>query len=317
MGLLFLIGDVWIIDKRSGLCLIHKNYDKLQRIDSNLFSGLLTAIINFSAEVTGGDYVKAVAMGSKKFFYSISDHFIIAVSMDPSYDEVDAKIFLGNILTAFIKLGYADKALKDAEKDLKQLKPFEITINKIVKNTKRSLAVIPNVAENLSDQYPAAQEIDSQDVKLKKTKIEEVIEKAEHSLSKGFYKDALAHFKTAITLFNELEEFDMANWCNEMIEQIKMVELEEEIEAFSKIEKKEMQSIPDEKHEITKKTPILIKKLGKKKMPFIDNEILSLCNGTRTVEQICKLTNKSLTKVKEILQKYQKNKFIEYKKTSI
>ncbi|MFX0142419.1 MAG: hypothetical protein ACFFDN_52750 [Candidatus Hodarchaeota archaeon] len=308
-----MIGDVWIIDKHTGICLIHKNYDKLQTIDSNLFSGLLTAIINFSAEVTGGDYVKAVTMGSKKFFYSISDHFILAVSMDLGYDEIDAKIFLGNILTSFVKLGYADKAL-EADKDLFIFKPFEISIDKIVQKTKRSLTVSPSDAEDLTDQYQAVQEIDSPEVKLKKAKIEESIENAEHSLSMGFYKDALVHFQTATNLFNELEEFDMASWCKEMVDRIKNVELQEEIEAFSKLEKEEVQKIPVKTHEIIEETPFLIKKLGTKKLPFIDMDVLSLCNGTNTAQVISKKTNIPLIKVKEILQKYQKKNLIEFKR---
>ncbi|MFX1450713.1 MAG: hypothetical protein ACFFCM_07725 [Promethearchaeota archaeon] len=311
-----MIEDIWIVDKYSGLCIIHKKYGKSQNIDSNLFSGLLTAIVNFSAEITGGDYIKAVTMGSKKFFYSISDYFILAVSMDLSFDEVDAKIFLGNILTAFVKLGYADKAINQSDYDPSVFKPFEISIDKIVKNTKRSLAISANDTESLTDQYPEIQEIESPEIKLKKAKIEEAIEHAEHSLSKGFYKDALIHFQTAKNLFNELEEFDMAKWCKEMIERIKMVELEEEIEAFSKLEREKAQKFPDETEKITKETPILVKKLGKKKMSFIDMEILSLCNGNRTIEEISNKTNIPLIKVKEIIQKYQKRNFIEIKRAS-
>ncbi len=352
MELFSLIGDVWIIDKNSGVCLIHKNYDKTQKIDSNLFSGLLTAIINFSAEVTGGDYVKAVTMGSKKFFYSISDYFIIAVSMDLGFNEVDAKIFLGNILTSFVKLGFADKALSN--QDVLILKPFELAIDNIVQDTAKGLSITSD-ATFASEQYQAIQEIDSPEVKLKKAKIEESIENAEWALSIGYYKEAISHFNEAINLFKAIEEFDMAKWCEEMIELTKMMELQTEVEAYSQSEEEATQinhvDIPDtgeassvttKKAELlkmieksTKKTapkditkkeikpkpkkyaqrrPFLVKKLGKQKLPFLDLKVLRLCDGTNNIENICKKSDLPLIKVNEILKKYQKKKLLRIKR---
>ncbi|MFX0142420.1 MAG: hypothetical protein ACFFDN_52755 [Candidatus Hodarchaeota archaeon] len=352
MELLSLIGDVWIIDKASGICLIHKNYDRSQKIDSNLFSGLLTAIINFSAEVTGGDYVKAVTMGSKKFFYNISDYFIIAVSMDLGFNEVDAKIFLGNILTSFVKFGFADKALNN--QDVLVLKPFELAIDKIVQNTAKGLAVTPSDV-NLS-QYQAVQEIDSPEIKLKKAKIEDAIENAEWSLSMGYYKDAKIYFNIAVSLFKELAEFDMAKWCEEMIELTKMMELQTEVEAYSQREEETTQTISVETNDITKESPIytnqvevtkkidkptikpaskesvktpikpkskkyaqrrpiLIKEIGEKqKLPFKDLKVLRFCDGSNSIEEICKKSKVPFIKVNEILKKYQKKKFIGIKR---
>ncbi|MFX1450712.1 MAG: hypothetical protein ACFFCM_07720 [Promethearchaeota archaeon] len=347
-----MIGDVWIIDKHSGVCLIHKNYDKSQNVDANLFSGLLTAIINFSAEVTGGDYVKSVTMGSKKFFYSISDYFIIAVSMDLGFNEVDAKIFLGNILTTFVKLGFLDKALRT--EDVLVLKPFELEIDKIVHDTARGLAVGPGKTHDLAE-LTAVKEIDAPETKLKKAKIEDAIENAEWSLSMGYYKDALVYFETAVNLFRELEEFDMAKWCEEMIELTKMMELQEEIETISETEKEIDQPIPGETPETSKMDPILakkaellkdigqfrsestsektvkkivkptskryaerrpslVKKLGSQKLPLEDLKVLRLCNGTNNIQEITNKSNLALVKVNEIIRKYQKKKMITIKR---
>ena len=156
-----MISNVWIIGKKTGLCLIHNNYGKLKKVDANLFSGLLAAIINFSEEVTGGDFIKSVAMGSNKFFYRVSSNFIIAISMEERYNELDAKPILDHILNSFITMGYADLALSTQNTLL--LEPLEKQIDEIIQDATNILTIRRDYGDLLTEQYQVAPFTDCQE----------------------------------------------------------------------------------------------------------------------------------------------------------
>lgn len=224
MGSTLLIGNVWIIDKRSGSCLIHRNYGKLTKIDSNLFSGLLTAIINFSVEITGGDFVRSVAMGVNKFFYHLSDDFIIAISMDENSNEEEAKPILQIILDSFISQGYAEKALN--QKNYGVLEPFEKELDQMVHAMESSIIISQDNKGGIQERKTQTESPDPNAI-FKKQDIEKAIENAEAALSGGSYKEAINFFKLAIKGFEDLKELEMANWCNEMINLTKVLWLKE------------------------------------------------------------------------------------------
>jgi len=215
-----LIGNVWIIDKKSGSCLIHRNYGKLAKIDSNLFSGLLTAIINFSLEITGGDFVRSVAMGVNKFYYHLSEDFIIAISMDANFTEDDAKPILQIILDSFISQGYAQKAL--TTNDVIVLQPFEEEIDQMVRTIEASIVISEDSQGNVEERKKQPITIDPE-TNLKKKEIEKAIENAEWALSGTNYKEAIKFFKIAAESFEFLLEMEMADWCYEMINLTKML----------------------------------------------------------------------------------------------
>ncbi len=194
---------MWIIEKKTGSCLIHRNYGKLEKIDSNLFSGLLTAIINFSQEITGGDFIKSVAMGRNKFFYNLSENFIVAISMDEKYTAEDAKSILEIILDSFISEGYAEKALESSE--VWQLHPFEEAIDKIVQTFENSIILIRDDTGIVEEMQKKAEEVVNPLLAKKKEEIEKAIENAEWALSGGNYKEAVKCFKTAADGFTGIQ----------------------------------------------------------------------------------------------------------------
>ncbi len=194
-------------------------------MDANLFSGLLSAIINFSEEITGGDFIKSVAMGSNKFFYRVSTNFIIAISMEERFNELDAKPVLDHILNSFITMGYSEIAL--TTQDTLALQPFEQQIDIIVQDAINILTIRQDYGDLLNEQYQLAEKTDTPEVRMKKQKIEEAIENAEWALANSLYKDAIIYFHVAEELFRELGENDMAEWCTEMIEKAKQFETQE------------------------------------------------------------------------------------------
>lgn len=123
-----MISNVWIINRTSGICILHKNYGPLGDVDPHLFGGMLTAILNLSIELTSGELIKSILMGSHKFFYKVSKDFIIVISAEELFDEDDVKPILDRILDRFIKLGFAEKTLSNP--DMSLIDPFggEITL---------------------------------------------------------------------------------------------------------------------------------------------------------------------------------------------
>ncbi|MHA1383711.1 MAG: hypothetical protein ACTSR3_08155 [Candidatus Helarchaeota archaeon] len=340
-----MIGNVWIINKKSGSCLIHRNYGKLEKIDSNLFSGLLTAIINFSLEITGGDFVRSVAMGKNKFFYHLSDDFIIAVSMDEDFTEEDARPILQIILDSFISQGYAEQALINS--DVFMLQPFEEEIDKMVQTIEES-TIISQGSEGIVEKRKIPVKSEDTQIIQKKKEIEHAIENAEWAMAAANYKEAIGFFKIAGEGFNYLKEPDMAEWCFEMAGLTKMLwlkTLEESTQYISRpaqkiTEQKSMENkvitdikIKNKKRaisgskkiqplriktttsELCKRLPYLQKHPGKKfKFPTPDSYIIPLCDGTRSIEEIAKITKINLLKVNEIIRKYQKKKLIKIKR---
>ncbi|MHA1130628.1 MAG: hypothetical protein ACTSQI_06585 [Candidatus Helarchaeota archaeon] len=61
--------------------------------------------------------------------------------------------------------------------------------------------------------------------------------------------------------------------------------------------------------------PVLIKKLrGKEKFPIEVAQVLNLCDGKHSIEEICMKTNYNIVKVKDILYEYEKKKWIKHKR---
>lgn len=77
----------------------------------------------------------------------------------------------------------------------------------------------------------------------------------------------------------------------------------------------EVPDLPLNKPQYTVRVPVLKTKLTEKvKFPLIDMQVLQFCDGTHTIEDICKKTNFPQLKVDLILRDYQKKNLIELKR---
>ncbi len=127
---------LYLIDAKSGNCLIFRKYGNFE-FNEDLISGFLTALKEFSSEVTGGKgHMKTLDMGENTILLLNESGLLIAAALTKRDDESIAYRALKDVLAAF------NSEFKDTMEtwkgNLKIFKGFEPKIDKILKNGKIS-----------------------------------------------------------------------------------------------------------------------------------------------------------------------------------
>jgi hypothetical protein len=145
------VEELWIID-RNGICFFHRwldNKTELEKIHDNvqvedqLFSGLLSAILNFTSEVTS-DKIEKIEMQEGKFLFFTKKNliFIIKTKLNVSDDKIKQKI--QQLEELFIHK--FEKELEEFQGDVKKFQVFEkdldVTFKKITKSEKWGKAIM-------------------------------------------------------------------------------------------------------------------------------------------------------------------------------
>jgi hypothetical protein len=125
---------LYLIHANSGNCLIFRKYGALE-FNEDLISGFLTALKDFSSEVTGGKgKMKNLGMGDYNILLLNESGLLIAAALTKRDDDSIAYRALRELLAAF-NAEYKD-TMEKWNGNLKIFKDFEPKIDKILKNGK-------------------------------------------------------------------------------------------------------------------------------------------------------------------------------------
>jgi len=98
-----LIQNVYIIRSASGLCLLSKKYGEIQ-FNEDLISGFLTALRDFSKEVTGGEgIIRVLDMKSYNVILVFRENLMIAAGIDKHDNKNIAMSALRKVLDKFVE----------------------------------------------------------------------------------------------------------------------------------------------------------------------------------------------------------------------
>lgn len=123
-----------MIHANSGNCMIFRKYGNME-FNEDLISGFLTALKDFSSEVTGGrGKMKNLDMGDTNIMLVNEEGILVAAALTKRDDESIAYKTLKEVLASFIK-DYK-KEITNWKGDLKIFKGYEAKIDKMLKNGK-------------------------------------------------------------------------------------------------------------------------------------------------------------------------------------
>ena len=125
---------LYMIHANSGNCMIFRKYGNLE-FNEDLISGFLTALKDFSSEVTGGKgAMKKLDMGATNIMLLNQEGILVAAALNKRDDESVALKALKEMLETFIQ-EFKDE-LVDWKGNLKIFKGYEAKIDKVLKNGK-------------------------------------------------------------------------------------------------------------------------------------------------------------------------------------
>ncbi len=126
---------LYLIHANSGNCIIFRKYGNFE-FNEDLIAGFLTALKDFSSEVTGGKgRMKNLDMGDYNILLLNESGLLIAAALNKRRDDESiAHRAIRELLDAFMK-DYKD-AIANWNGNLKLFKDFEPKIDKILKNGK-------------------------------------------------------------------------------------------------------------------------------------------------------------------------------------
>ncbi|NMC08216.1 MAG: hypothetical protein GYA24_23620 [Candidatus Lokiarchaeota archaeon] len=125
---------LYLIHANSGNCIIFRKYGQLE-FNEDLISGFLTALKDFSSEVTGGKgKMKNLGMGDYNILLLNESGLLIAAALTKRDDDSIAYRALKELLAEFNK--EFKNEMETWNGNLKIFKQFEAKIDKILKNGK-------------------------------------------------------------------------------------------------------------------------------------------------------------------------------------
>jgi len=235
-----LINNIWIINKTTSVCLLQKSYEnQTKQLDNDLFSGFMTAIFNFSKEISDfGESVHSISMGRTKFFYQSTENIIVVVSTDRRINEILIEPVMERIITEFQKKGYEALVTKRVQ-EIGLFEDFKAPLDNIVHDAEKTLGSLITeedayiIEQKISPQQrspilkavqaSARTETEKAELQALEENVIEAIENAEQAISEGDIQGSIIYYGVAAGLFQRLGENEKAELCNNMIRQAKEV----------------------------------------------------------------------------------------------
>jgi len=124
-----LIQDIWILDD-SGIVLFHRVFD--EKVDANLFGGLLSAINSFAEELSKGG-LSNFELANKKFSLLKRKNYLFIANASKKYNLKKVNQELQNIMNKFFKL-YQEKILNNWNGDTRIFASFQKEIEESLEN---------------------------------------------------------------------------------------------------------------------------------------------------------------------------------------
>jgi len=256
------IYNLWLINKKNSLCVLQKNYSFKTNIDNDLFSGFITAVFNFSEELSG-ETVRSIAMGSIKLFYKSTDKMILALAANENLNETDIAPVLNEVLTFFKNEGY-EKFLDKNVQQIEIFNPFLKTVEQYIKKSTPYLnekisqnKFLEKKIERLKEdttqtrfspliqaiRIDQSSDLSDEDLQVKKHHIIEAIESAEYALQTRNYQDAIIYWGVAAGLFKDIGQEEKELMCRERVEKLKekisQPDFDEDVPLISTVDEEE------------------------------------------------------------------------------
>ncbi|NVM04454.1 MAG: hypothetical protein HWN67_19175 [Candidatus Helarchaeota archaeon] len=134
-----MIQNVYVIRSASGLCLLSRRYGEIQ-FNEDLISGFLTALRDFSKEVTGGEgIIRVLDMKSYNVILVFRENLMIAAGVDKHDNKNIAMTALGKVLNQFTEKFNLDRW----DGNISMFKGFESVIDEILESGKISDIPVP------------------------------------------------------------------------------------------------------------------------------------------------------------------------------
>lgn len=237
-----MINNVWIINKTTGVLLFQKTYSKQKRkLDHDLFSGFITAILNFSEEITDVDEsIRSISMGSIKFFHLSTETVIFVVSTDKRVNEIIIEPFMERIIGEFRIQGF-DANVTSGVQEIRIFEPFAMYLDSIVFEAEQVLETLVTEEETYISEKKSSQRQrspilkavqaapqprtaeEASELQVLRDNVMEAIENAEHALTNGDIQGAIIYYGVAGGIFKRLGDAQNADLCDKMITQAKQV----------------------------------------------------------------------------------------------
>ena len=234
------IYNIWLINKRNSLCILQKNYSFKTNIDNDLFSGFITAIFNFSEELSG-ESVKSISMGSIKLFYKTTNEIILALAANKFLVESDVAPILDNLVLYFKNEGY-DHYLNEEICETDLFTPFTNIIDDLI--NKSSDFLNERISQNkfLEKKIKRLKEegaqtkfsplvdaikierrkhLTDEEVQTYKESLIDAIENAEQALYNKNYQDAIIYYGVAAGLFKDLGDHEKSEMFKQHVINLK------------------------------------------------------------------------------------------------
>lgn len=125
--------NLWIIEKKSGICIFNKNYIYLKKKhqSTDLICGFLSAISMLASEAFAED-IKYIKLSNSKLYFkhTINFLFVLSIQNENRFNSHKIKTLINDISELFIF--YYDKDFENWDRDIRHFKAFSKYLANIV-----------------------------------------------------------------------------------------------------------------------------------------------------------------------------------------
>ncbi len=133
---------VWILEKKTGLCLFQQRVKHLN-VDSDIFTGFLLANLQLGEEVSQ-QKISCIEFSELKIAFKITSLVVIAVAVDNKTSKKDFMCFLDLLAHEFHHQFEAE--LKDWKGNCQQFQKFEPNVEKLLRRKELEFLVLKKLA---------------------------------------------------------------------------------------------------------------------------------------------------------------------------
>ncbi|MFX0018365.1 MAG: hypothetical protein ACFFAK_04195 [Promethearchaeota archaeon] len=125
--------NLWIIEKKSGICIFNKNFKYLKKkhLSIDLICGFLSAISMLALEAFSED-IKYIKLSNSKLYFKYTTNFLFVLSIQKEnrFNSNKIRTLINDISDLFIF--YYDKDFESWDRDIRQFKAFSKYLAKLI-----------------------------------------------------------------------------------------------------------------------------------------------------------------------------------------
>lgn len=206
-----MIHSVYIIHQLSGVCVVYRKYGQIE-FNEDLIAGFLTALKDFSAEVTAGKgQIKVLDMQIYNILLVFTRGVLVAAAADKQDDRSLGLNAVQKVLDAFVK--DHGEIIEGWSGDLKVFSPFHDTVDEILQGG--TVAIVPR-------ELPILKIFHSGYKKAEKLKKKGQVEKADAMMKKAKAKRLPKQIIEQGYLSEE--EYQIAHFCDGYLDRSEIAE---------------------------------------------------------------------------------------------